>query len=223
MRKFKAILGIGLIALALTGLVYWEVDGRERLLTDIILVANQDISADRILTEAMISKIGIAHDSKINGALGPESLAILTGQRTKQFIPQNGQLSTKYFYTDEFYLKKGDSIYVIKPDWISMISSAARQGDTVGIYSDDGLIKIGSFKVAFVKDAAVREVKDVAAKDTEFPGQMTQPDNKDELLARTDATSVATHIEIIATLKDYQRILQMVGGADPKRIMLIQE
>ncbi len=223
MRKFKAILGIGLIALALTGLVYWEVDGRERLLTDIILVANRDISADQILTEAMVSKIGIAEDSKINGALGPESLGILIGQRTKQFIPQNGQLSSKYFYTDEFYLKEGDSIYVIKPDWINMISSAVRQGDTVGIYSDDGFVKIGTYKVAFVKDASVREVKNVIDKDTEFVGQMTQPDNKDELLARTDATSVATHIEIIATLKDYQRILKTIGGEDPKKIMIIQE
>lgn len=223
MRKLKSIVGIVLIVLSVAGLVYWEMDGRERLLTDIVLVANQDIMGNVVMTESMISKIGVTHDTKIKGALGARALSALIDQRTKEFIPQNAQLSINYFYADEFYLKDEESIYVLKPDWISMISSSVRQGDKVGLYTEDGLSKIGAFRVAFVKDAAIREVKDAVQGENGLGALAAQPGNEDKLLARTDATSVATHIEIIATLEDYQRILQHVSGESPKLIMIIQE
>ncbi len=222
MTKLKNILGITLIILAVAGLVYWEMDGRERLLTDAVLVAKQDIPENTLITENMITRIGVTDDSKIKGALGPNALHNLMTKKTKQFIPQNAQLSENFFYADDFYLRPGESIFVIKPEWISMVSSSIRQGDKISLYSEDGMTKIGTFTTAFVKDAAVREVKNSVQEENGLAAT-AKTSNKDNLLSRTDATSVVTHIEIIATLMDYKSILQQVSGASPKLIMIIQE
>jgi len=223
MNKFRSIWGLILIVLAVSGLIYWEMDGRERLLTDTVLVAAMDIQENMILSSVMIGQIGITHEAKINGALGVNALSSLTAKRAKQFIPKNAQLSEDFFYQDDFYIKEGESIFVIKPDWISMMSSAIRQGDMVGLYDQSGLTKLGSFKVAFVKDAAIREVKDSVIETEGLAAGAADFYSSDKLLRRTEATSVSTHIEIIATLKDYQRILQQVGGQNPTKIMIIQE
>lgn len=223
MNKFRSLLGLALIVLAVAGLVYWEMDGRERLLTDTVLVAAMDIQENMILSSAMIAQIGVTHEAKISGALGPKAIALLTAKRAKQFIPKNAQLSENFLYQDDFYIKEGESLFVIKPDWISMMSSAIRQGDKVGLYDQDGLSKLGSFSVAFVKDAAIREVRDSALEVDGSVVGSADVSTADKVLRRTDGTSVSTHIEIIATLKDYQRILQHVGGLNPRKIMIIQE
>jgi len=223
MNRLKSIIGIGLIILAVSGLVYWEMDGRERLLTDMVLVANQDIPKDGIITTAMISSLDVMHNQKIRGAIEPEFAAQLINQRARQFIPQKAQLTLDFFYKDEFYLKADESIYVIKPDWISMLSSSVRQGDWVSLYTEDGLTKLGSFQVAFVKDAAIREVKTSVAGEGEFPEKSRPAVSQDAFLSRVDGTSVATHIEIIATLAEYRQIQKIVGAEIPGLLLVVQE
>lgn len=206
MRKLKSILGILLILLSLAGLFFWEWRGRETVMTEQVLVAARDIPEGTTADGSMVTIKGIPKESLLEHVLTPGDIGLLKGKVTSQFIPRNGQIVTEYFRNKEFYLERNESIYVIDPAWISMRSSALRRGDMVDIYGSNGLGLLGTFRIAYVKDASEREVRNA--------GEESAGNTGKDILARTDSTSVIDHIEIISTFREYEKIVNRVSGAD---------
>ena len=216
-RKIRSFLGILLILLSLAGLLFWEVKGRELIMTDTVLVAKQEIPKGMIVDRSMFTVKGIPKSNLLEKALGPENLAALQGRVSAQLIAQNGQIIEDYFLGDDLNLKCDESVFVIRSEWIAMHSSALRRGDRIDLYGDNGAGFLGSYRVAYVKDEAEREVVEA--------GTTAGKTVEGGMLERTDSTSVIDHIEIITTLAEYERLKMFVEGsseATPSALIIVQ-
>lgn len=197
----KVILGIALILIACISLVYWEVSGRETLLMESVYVAKQNIKESTYITEEMVIETKIIKGERVEGALDNGNISSIFGKKVNRDIIKNSQMSKLFFTNKKLNIKKYQSIYVIKGEWIDMISSALRKGDKVKIYEnhigeETTSLLLGEFEIAFVKDSTSREV--VSVNDM---GETLITD-------RQDSSSVIEHIEIICTLQDYEIIRQ---------------
>ncbi len=229
MRKWKPILGILLILLSIAGLFFWEWKGREIIMTEQVLVAKEEIRKGAPVTGAMFAVRGVNETGLLEGAITPADADRIRGKVAAQFIAKNGQIIMEYFRDDDFYLERGESIFVIDPDWITMRSSALRRGDVVDIYGSGGLGLLGTFRVAYVKDEAEREVKNAGTEAGTGPGTGIGGTGAGgaagNLLERPDSTSVIDHIEIITTFQKYEELVNRVSGADgttPAALIIVQ-
>lgn len=218
MRKIRSVLGILLILLSIGGLLFWEWKGREVVLMDEVLVAREEIQKGAMVDGSMFVVKGVPKENLLEEALVPGDRTILEGKIASQFIAKNDQIVMDYFSDNEFRLKQDESIFVIDPIWVAMRSSALRRGDMVDIYGTNGLGLLGTFRIAYVKDASEREVRD-AAEGTEAAGGSC------DILDRPDSTSVIDHVEIISTFREYEYLVDCVSGADgttPAALIIVQ-
>lgn len=217
MKKLKPILGALMIVLSLAGLLFWELKGRDTVMTDQVLVAVEEIQEGTTVSGSMFVIKGVPKSNLIEGALTPADAALIHGKVASQYIPKNDQIMMEYFRDNEFYLKRDESIFVIDPAWIAMRSSALRRGDIVDIYGSSGLGLIGTYRVAYVKDDAEREVRNA--------GEETSGKVVTDILERPDSTSVIDHIEIIATFREYENLVNFATGVDgttPAALIIVQ-
>lgn len=217
MRKLKPILGVILILLSIAGIFFWELRGREAVMTDLVLVAGEEIPEGAAVNAGMFIERGVPKTNLLKGALTPEDAAMIQGRVASQFIAKNGQIIMEYFRDDEFCLKSDESIFVIDPNWIAMRSSSLRKGDVVDIYGSSGSRLIGTYRVAYVKDESEREVKNA--------GDEASGNKGADILDRPDGTSVIDHIEIITTYREYENLVNCVngaGGTSPAALIIVQ-
>lgn len=221
MRKLKPVLGILLILLSVAGLFLWEWKGRETIMTVEVLVAKEDIRQGDRVSSGMFAAKGIPKANLLEEALTSGDLELIRGKVASQFIAKNGQVLMDYFREDKFRLDGDESVFVIDPGWISMRSSALRRGDIIDIYGSGGLGLLGTFRVAYVKDAAEREVRDAGAE----TGGSSSGSVGNGILDRPDSTSVIDHIEIISTFREYERLAACItgaGGTTPTALIIVQ-
>ena len=209
MKQIRMYLGIFLILLAIGGLIFWEMIGREAILTEPILVAKETIPQGKLVSESDFISIGILPESRMRGALSPARVDEIIGEKTKQLIPQNAQISKHFFENDDFYLKETESIFAIKEEWIALRSSSLRRGDWIDIYETGEMKLLGCFQIAFVKDEKELEVRD---NNGTFESE----------LKRTDANAVISHVEIISDILSYQKILACVKASIESNLLLVQ-
>ncbi len=214
MKRFKSILGILLIILSIAGLLFWEWKGRDVIFMEEVLVAKEAIQKGTEVNSSMFITTGVPKENLLSGALIPDEINRIQGKVVSQFIAGNDQIIMDYFRTSEFYLAEDESIFVIEPEWVVMRSSSLRRGDVVDIYSNNGGGLIGTFMLAFVKDEVEREVKDV--------GDETHSYIEQDILKRTDSTSVIDHIEIITTLSEYEKLVSYVNAEIPSSLIIVQ-
>jgi len=215
LKKIRSVLGILLILSAIAGLLFWELKGREAILTDHVLVASAEIQKGTEVNAAMFIEKGIPKENLLKGALVPGDEKLVEGKAASQFIAENDQIIMDYFTDNEFRLKEEESIFVIDPGWVAMRSSALRRGDVVDVYGTNELGLIGTFRIAYVKDAAEREVRN-AGEGTDYGSG---------ILDRPDSTSIIDHVEIIATYHEYKHLVKCVsgeGGATPAALIIVQ-
>ncbi|MBE6037258.1 MAG: hypothetical protein E7223_06590 [Clostridiales bacterium] len=230
MERGRQLLGIAFLALALCGLIAWESWGRGYFLTEEVLLAREPIEAGTALSAALFSAGKVEKDSLAEGALTPEQLALLQGKVTNSQIPQNGQITVSQLREQDFYLGKGESIFVLKGEWISLRSSSLRRGDWIDVYAlQEGAERgaempeeasggseaggesgsrdafpgtyLGTYRVAFVKDSNEVEVVNAAGGE------------RAEALQRTDSTAKIGSVEIIAGTEDYGTLLRGLSEA----------
>ena len=194
MGKFRILISILLIAAGAFLLIYWESTGREALLTEKVLVAAAPIPQGAEISPEMLETAPVLTDNLLEDALIPADVDRILGKTAAFTIPEGSQLTADYFREDPLTLRAGQSLFTLKPEWITMRSSSLRRGDRVAIYEDRNHSLLGTFQVAFVKDSTEGEVTNLEGA---APGAM---------LERTEATSVISHVEIIATIEDYFRI-----------------
>lgn len=209
MKRSRTVLGLLLIIFAVTGLIFWEVRGRETMLLDTVIVAKERIPAGTLITRDLLSAAGILEENRIQGGLSWDKLHLAIGQVALQDIVENSQISEEFLAESDFYIRSNESIFVLHPEWIAMRSSSIRRGDWIDIYESGSFDKIGSYRVAFVKDANELEVTD---------GEGSEEFNA---LDRTVSTSLISHIEIIADMKEYEKIARLTGNNETG-LLLVQ-
>lgn len=209
-KWIKTLIGIILILSSIAGIIYWELQGRDRLLTEKVLVAKEEINTGILIAGDMIKEVSIPKEIIISNPLKVINEEQVIGKVSKHYIPKNSQLSSAFFQEKKFQIDYEESIYVIKPEWIEMISSAVRSGDTVKIYSKDRKIIIGEYMVAFVKDSSSREVKSVS-------------ENKEDnnILMRNDSTSFVSYIEIKASIDGYGKLVDYINLSLDNKLLII--
>lgn len=214
MRKWRAFIGVMLTVVSLGGFFFWEYRGREELLMREVLVAQEDISAGETFSSGLFKSVKLPRETLLADGLSAADINRFIGKISTVKMLKNSQVSAFYFQSDPFSLKEGEAIFPLDPEWIAMRSSALRRGDLVDLYGTAGYGLIGTYRVAFVKDNAEREIRDAGT------GEL--PVVKHEVLDRTDSTSAISHIEIMTTVDEYQRILSCVEGEIPVSLMIVQ-
>lgn len=205
----KALAGVFVIIVALSLLFYWEGYGRQMQYEQVIC-ASIEIQKGQTITDEMLTTKSLPKDSLITGAV--KDVSQLLGIVAAQYIPAQAQISRKMIYPDDFYIntEKGESLYKLPAEWIDSRSAAVRRGDMIQIYLADGKQELGSYRVAYVKDAQEREI--TSAEGQEYA----------DLLDRTEATGVIDHIEIIATQEDYATLYQ-TKNSTAQRFLIVQK
>lgn len=195
--KFKTILGIILILLSIAAMFFWESTGRDMMTTTSILVCSEPVKKGNTVEMSDFKTIRVQNNCIINEALTPEYADTLVGKTATIDLIENQQLLASYFTESGNSGKNNQSIYVIPKEWIFSRSSALRSGDTVSIYKMPEKEKLGTYTVAFVRDANEQEVTDIE------PGARG-------VLDRKDSGRMISGIEIICTLDDYSKLYKSV-------------
>lgn len=219
-KKTKQIMGVLLIFIAIAGLAYWEMVGRDKIMTEKVLVACVDILQGDILAEEMLSVASVIPESVISGAMKPEEIKKALGKKASQTIIKNQQIS-RYQLGDPVEREKDKrSPYLIKGDWIDSMSSSLRRGDKIEIYNRDGQVYLGDYEVLYVKDAQDKEITDIISEDLSY---VTQGRRESGIRDRAYGNGVVDHIEILAELNHYQKILAFVDAMEEKLLIVQKE
>ena len=149
--RLRPFIGILLVAAAVFGMYFWESRGREAVFTEETVVAARDIRAGETLEKELFTLRNIEKESIANGVLSPEELSRQYGKAAACDITENTQI-TKAMVKEKEAAPEGRAPFVLKEEWIAARSASLRSGDTVDIYTADMAGKIGSYKVAFVRD-----------------------------------------------------------------------
>ena len=195
MKKTKQIIGILLIVLAVSALTYWETDGRNRLLTEKVVVASESIMEGDIITKQMLRVAAALPETVIDGALRPDEIDKALGKEASQGLVKNQQIAATHIREQGEAKKEKLSPFLIKAEWIDSLSSSLRKGDVISIYNGDGSFYFGDFEAVYVKDANDREITD---------------------------GGVIDHLEILTVLAEYQKIRGRVDKAGEK-LLIIQK
>lgn len=193
-NKAKTLIGLALIAISVFSLVLWEVEGREMLLMDKVLIVNNDISKDQILTTDMFSEISVPKEAVVKDALLPAEIGSLEGKTAGTILYKGSQVSKKHIVFESSPKKSSLSYFVIPNEWIYMCSSALRASDEIEIISKDGGIVFGKYEIAFVKDS---EGKEVVSRGIDA-GAIFNSD-----VSGSSNSSPINHVEIICEVEDY--------------------
>lgn len=191
LKILKPLTGAALIVLSLVGLLWWEKDGRNLLMSDSVMTAARNIERGEIVRAEDFVETEEAKENIIVAAVTGKSLSKIEGKAAKQFIPGKSQVTAEMFENPENLQEEGKSIFMIKSGWIDSRSSSLRKGDIVELYNSSGAMYYGTFRLAYVKDEKEQEV--VSAEGS----------SGDEILQRENGTAVIDHIEIIASLEEY--------------------
>jgi len=215
-KRVKQIIGVLLIVTAVAALVYWETDGRSRVVTKQVLVASENIMQGEMITRQMLSVVNAMPDTVILGAFAPDEFHKIEGKEASQNIVRNQQISEALLREPVEIIRDRRSPYVIKPEWIYSRSSSLRRGDIVQIYSSDGSHFVGEFEVAFVKDVADKEVIDMVGED----GRMGSP--VADIRSRINSSGIISHLEILTELAEYREILQFIESTG-EQLLIVQK
>lgn len=213
MKKYlKPVMGGMIIVLAIALLIFWEVDGRDAVLMERVLVAKQDIYPGTVIVEEMFKEVSIPGENMIGHGLSENELKKIEGKISNQLILKNSQISDRLFSDYKDKVEEGTGIFLIKSEWIFSVSSSIRKEDVADVYTWDGKTKLGSFPVAFVKDEEGIEVKD---------GEIGKASKK--ILEREGGSATVHELEIIAPLDKYAEIIEYVFSNEGKLIILNRE
>jgi hypothetical protein len=203
--------------LSVAGLIYWETEGRSRILMAEVIAADREIEAGSVISADMLTIIQIPKESRVKSGFTAGDEAELIGRTASQAIYEKQQISEFSFIVAEDDLGIGESYFVIPAAWIAMRSSALRRGDYVEIAGagGDSAVNFGVYRLAFVKDIDEREVRD-----TSLIGEILS--ERRERKDRTDSGSVIDHVEIIATSEAYFRMRRFAADKETPSLVLIQ-
>ena len=214
--KLKTMLGIILVLIAVTALLFWEAEGREMLLMENVLVIENDIKAGEKLHPELLRTVSVPAGSLVDGAIAPGDIHLFEGKEAAVDIVRGAQLSSRYLRDADEKPKPETSFFLIRNEWIYMCTSSLRRGDDVKITSADGKTVIGIYPVSFVKDGDGREVTDSTSGMYSFTGSGGDTE-------RVNSSAPIHHIEIRCELNEYRRIIEYCAGKAGAPLMLVRK
>lgn len=180
----RGLLGVLLIVIAIGTIFYWEIYGRQDFLYKDIVVLNEDVDKNEVITTDMLEYKKIEQTTFIDDAI-VDSRSIV-GKAAKNYIPKGVQLVEKYFDDSELVLDKDQYIFRIPLEWLKAFPNTLRRGDKIYFYevstgavlhnTTEGEIisnnkealknePITSAMVAYVKDGSNNEVITLSEED----------------------------------------------------------
>ncbi|MDR3305990.1 MAG: hypothetical protein LBS85_08235 [Clostridiales Family XIII bacterium] len=195
--KWKTVLGLVLVVLAVGTLLFWEAEGREALLMEDVLIAKDEIKAGAALLPEMFRTVGVPGEAVAEEACRPDFEAELPNMVAAEAIHAGAQLTEKQLLSKDALPRSDTSCFVLRNNWLFMCTSSLRRGDRVDILSQDGKTRFGQFDVAYVKDSEGREVTDAGAGLRGFG----ETDGE-----RVNPSAPVHHIEIRCEWDDYEKI-----------------
>ena len=146
----KTISGILIMVIAICGIIYWEMLGREKLLYSDIVVLNCEVEPHTEITAEMLSKRSsyMPHED----AIGLSAAGELIGMMSKQYIPRGAELFDEYFLQPELAVDEMSDELVFSLETSKLISfpRSIKKGDRIHIY----------FKNMHVMDTVVLRIMD---------------------------------------------------------------
>lgn len=216
-KKIKPFIGALLVALAIAALVYWETGGREELVTVEVLVSGTDIAEGRVIAADMLKVSRVLRENVAGDALIPSESGLVVGQIADRSIAANSQISESIVRQRPRF-DESLSIFTIEADWIASRSESLRSGDVVDCYTQDGVVLLGSYTVAYVRDAQGREVVTADG----GAGRIAAGGGSGEFWERGDATAQVASVEIMCDIEQYRHIYQTVWEQG-QRILIVQK
>lgn len=212
MERIKPVLGVVLIITAIFGMIFWEKSGRELFLSREVLVAARDISVGENLKADDFKSIGVTKNAVMKDAFTEQDLARLKGRVARGFIAKGQQINARHIQDAREHVD-GRSFFLLKPEWIYSRSSSLRKGDTVRIVSAFTKEDFGEFEVAFVKDLNEKEIVDMSSDGGSVAVEV--PEHRE----RSNPVNIPDHVEILASLDDYNRISECAENGDALILM----
>ena len=211
--KAKTLLGLILIVISVFSLVLWEVKGRDLLLTDTVLVINQDIEKGIILTADVFSELSLPNGAIIIDALLPHELEHAVGKISNAPLYKGSQISKRQLSSKEKSESSNHSYFVLPNEWIYMCSSSVRAGDKIDIVSKSGDIEFGNYKLAFVKDSEGKEI---------ISGRVDAGTLFNSDINSSGNSSPINHVEIVCDFSQYMNIKSFAENESTASLIFIK-
>ncbi len=194
--KWKSIVGIALILASVLGMYLWESRGRERLTSEEVVTAARDLPQGSVVSAEDLRLARLPRAAVLKDALRMPEAEALIGQELAVPLCENQQLLTGYFTPAPEKIPAGQSYFVLPGDWIYQRSSAMRGGDRIDIYLLPQKQRIGSYTVAFVKDAAENDIEE-------------------------SDTRVISHVELLCSAEEYFTLYDAVQEQGAGCLLLV--
>ena len=212
----NTFIGILLICLAVSALLFWEVAGRELFLMKPVLIAKSDIEKGTVLSHDLFKSVSVPIDALVEDAVAPGDASLLTDKIAAIPIISGAQLSERIVIEPNDAIKPDTSSFVIKNEWIALCTSALRRGDKIELMYGNGEISLGTYEVAFVKDAEGREVIDTSNGISSFRAETGSA-------ARTNPSAPIHHIEVECEWEDYKKILNICSTKAKATLIIVRK
>lgn len=217
-KNIKGWIGILLIAVAIIGIWYWEVYGREALSYENVIVLKTDSERNTYIEQKHLAVMKMEKEKVLPGAI--KDPAQILHKETVQFIPAGMMLVEEFFDSPQLVTDEGQYIFSIPNQWLEAYPQSLRRRDTVYVYpvkAEDAILQefleegkttrqtpegkaLFSATVAYAKNSSNQEVESVD------PG-------------RLDGTSSVSLVEIVATAENV-RAMQTAVSEGFKFILL---
>lgn len=204
----KGVLGLILCFAAVAGVYYWEIYGRDRIMTAQVVVLRQTLEAGEIVSADNLTVVRHPVEMLIENPV--TDISEIDGLVAKHRIPSNMQMEKLSFEESELLPGPEEYIFKMPRDWIESLPSSLRRSDEVLLYPVKR--KIGQdvdqenqsdqetpfsneyFRVAFVKNSANQEVTSVSEG------------------TRLNGSSNVESVEIIAGLDSIEKMTALHAG-----------
>ena len=206
--RFKGLLGILVIILAVSGLYAWETIGRQELTYTDVIVFKKDVEGQVVVSKEMLGRMKI--ESRILPSNTITDAELIIGKETSNYIPAQLPLTEKFFTSPELTPGKDQFIFKLPEEWVYSFPQSLRRGDEIFIYlvrnakAVEAALNNGEAPVISeygdapqkpILSATVVYVKDNANREVVSTGE-----------DRFDGTSSLAQIEIIASEADYNKL-----------------
>ncbi len=232
-NKLSGIIAVIILIMSLVLMYFYLTYGQQVFATKAVLVANMDIEPGTIVnSQVHFSERNIRNEDLIPGSLCATDIANFEGKASVQFIPKNGQISSRFFEIAGLVMTGDEFVFKIPNQWIYAVPSSIRRGDDILVYEIDSRIDqqidispttnedniISSYLTVSgitlgaskpIIESTVMYVKDSANR------EVVDVDGK----IRLDGTSQVASIEIVCTKDELSQLEAKI--AEGKKLILV--
>lgn len=136
----KTVIGIFVMITAISGIIYWETLGREKLLFSDILVLNRDVRPHTEITSDMLSKKSVYLPNM--DAMSVQQAENLAGMVSVQYIHADTELFGEYFLREEQGVdeESGEFVFSMETNKLAAYPRSIKKGDRIYIYAGDSCV-----------------------------------------------------------------------------------